>query len=266
MKYEVGSRMMENRFILSPFFLDEPLPELRVLAAGDWVVNSPALPGGDQGARMSAIQRPLADYVAESVMGGDRPVSIAGDCCAAIGVLAGLQRAGVEPTLIWFDAHGDFNTWETTPSGFLGGMPLAMLVGRGEQAMPAAVGLETLPEASVFLTDARDLDPAERQALLESEVVHLTDVGDLKEYPLPGGPLYVHFDVDVVTPDEAPAQNYPAPGGPSFSVLEAVLGRLARSGQVVAVSLSAWNPRLDEDGASQEVCMSLLETLVGGET
>jgi arginase len=257
---------MENRFILSPFFLDEPLPELRALAGEDWVVNSPTLPGGDQQARMSAIHGTLADLVAESVAGGDRPVSIAGDCCTAIGVLAGLQRAGVEPTLIWFDAHGDFNTWETTPSGFLGGMPLAMLVGRGEGTMLAEVGLQTLPEASVFLTDARDLDPAEREAVLASDLVHLADVGDLMGYLLPEGPLYVHFDVDVVTPEEAPAQNYPAPGGPSSLVLEAVLGRLARSGQVVAVSLSSWNPRLDKDGGSQEVCMSLLETLVGGET
>ncbi len=256
---------MENRFILSPFFLDEPLPELRSLAGEDWVVNSPTLPGGDQGARMSAIHSALADFVAESVARGDRPVSIAGDCSPAIGVLAGQQRAGVDPSLIGFDAHGDFNTWETTPSGFLGGMPLAMLVGRGEQTMPAAVGLETLPEASVFLTDARDLDPAEREAVLASDVVHLTGVGDLIEYPLPGGLLYVHFDVDVATPEEAPAQHYPAPGGPSSSIVEAVFRRLAGSGQVMAVSASSWNPKLDEDGSSQKVCMSLLETLSGGE-
>ena len=192
-------------------------------------------------------------------------MSIAGDCCAAIGVLAGLQRAGVEPTLIWFDAHGDFNTWETTPSGFLGGMPLAMLVGRGDGTMPAAVGLKPLPEASVFLTDARDLDPAEREALLDSEVVHLPDVEDLMAYPLPGGPLYVHFDVDVVTPEEAPTQNYPAPGGPSSSTLDAVFRRLAGSRRLMAVSVSSWNPKLDEDGGSQKVCISLLETLIRGD-
>jgi arginase len=256
---------MDNRFVLSPFFLDEPLPGLRALEGEDWVVNSPVLPGGDKQARMSAIHRPLAELVMESAAGGDRPVSMAGDCCTAIGVLAGLQRAGVEPALIWFDAHGDFNTWETTPSGFLGGMPLAMLVGRGEQSMPAAVGLSTIPEASVILTDARDLDPAERGAVLASDVVHLTDVGDLIAYPLPEGPLYVHFDVDVVTPEESPAQNYTAPGGPSSSVLEAVFGRLARLRQVVAVSVSSWNPKLDEDGASQKVCMSLLETLISGD-
>jgi arginase len=253
---------MENRYILSPFFLDESLPELKSLVTEDWVINAPALPVADQQARMSVIHGALAEIVAESVAGGGCPVSIAGDCCTAIGVLSGLQRAGVAPVLIWFDAHGDFNTWETTPSGFLGGMPLAMLVGRGEQTMPAAVGLETLSEANVILTDARDLDPAEREAVSASDLVHLTDVADLMAYPLPGGPLYVHFDVDVVTPEEAPAQNYPAPGGPSSSTVEAVLRRLAGSGQVMAVSLSSWNPRLDQDGESLRMCMSLLEALV----
>ncbi len=254
---------MENRYILSPFFLDEPLPELKSLVTEDWVVNTPTLPGGDQQTRMSVIHRALAEFVAEIVASGYRPVSIAGDCCTAIGVLAGLQRAGIDPTLIWFDAHGDFNTWETTPSGFLGGMPLAMLVGRGGQTMPAAVGLKRLPEANVILTDARDLDPAEHEAVSASEVVHLADVRDLMAYPLPGGPLYVHFDVDVVTPEEAPAQNYLAPGGPSSATVETVLRRLSGTGQVVAVSLSSWNPRLDQDGGSQRACMSLLEALVG---
>jgi arginase len=72
-------------------------------------------------------------------------VSIAGDCVATMGVLAGLHDAGITPTLIWFDAHGDFNTWETTPSGFLGGMPLAMIVGRGEQTMPHGWAGDPLP-------------------------------------------------------------------------------------------------------------------------
>lgn len=62
----------------------------------------------------------------------------------------GLQRAGIDPNLIWFDAHGDFNTWETTSSGFPGGMPLAMIVGKGEQTMPEAVGLRDLPEGQVI--------------------------------------------------------------------------------------------------------------------
>jgi arginase len=253
---------MDNHFILSPFFLDEHLPELESLSEADWVINRPILPDGDQQTRMSSVHRPLADFVAESMANDHRPVSIAGDCCTTIGVLAGLQWARIHPTLIWFDAHGDFNTWETTPSGFLGGMPLAMLVGRGEQTMPAAVGLKAHPEARVILTDARDLDPGEWQALSDSDVVHLANVGDLIEYPLPTGPLYVHFDTDVIAVEEAPAQNYPATGGPSSLIVETTLRRLAGSGQVVAVSLSSWNPKLDKNGKSQQVCMALLETLI----
>jgi arginase len=253
---------MENRFVISPFFLDESRPELRSLAQADWVINAPPLSGAEQQTRMSAIHRSLARFVAETVTSGQRPVSIAGDCCTTIGVLAGLQRAGVEPTLIWFDAHGDFNTWETTPSGFLGGMPLAMLVGRGEQTMPRAVALKPLPEDRVILTDGRDLDPGERDLLTESDLVHLTDVAALLDYPLPGGPLYIHFDTDVIRLAEAPAQNYPAQGGPSSLTLRSVFDRLAKSGQVVVVSVSTWNPELDRDGKSQEICMGLLQALI----
>ena len=121
--------------IVTPFYLDEPLPELEILAAPDWIINKPLLPDGEKQQRLSALHKPLADFTQQIVLNGKQPVSIAGDCCTTLGMLAGLQRAGRDPTLIWFDAHGDFNTWETTPSGFLGGMPLAMLVGRGEQTM-----------------------------------------------------------------------------------------------------------------------------------
>jgi arginase len=127
---------MKNSFILSPFFLDEALPELESLTTPDWLINKPLLPGGDKQIRMSVIHRSLADFTAETITIGERPVSIAGDCCTAIGVFAGLQRAGINPTLIWFDAHGDFNTWQTSSSGFLGGMPLAMLVGLDSNPFP----------------------------------------------------------------------------------------------------------------------------------
>ena len=152
---------MQNQMILTPFFLDELLPGLESLAESDWLINKPLLPGGETQQRLSALHMSLADFTQQSLLNAKRPVSIAGDCCTTIGVLAGLQRAGLDPVLIWFDAHGDFNTWQTTPSGFLGGMPLAMLVGRGEQTMPMAVDLKPLAEDRVILTDARDLDPAE---------------------------------------------------------------------------------------------------------
>jgi arginase len=254
---------LKNRVILTPFFLDEALPELEYLAKSDWRINNPALSDGKKQARISSIHKPLTDFVSEAIFADARPVSIAGDCCTAIGVLAGLQYAGINPALIWFDAHGDFNTWETTPSGFLGGMPLAMIVGRGDQRMPEAVNLNALPENQIILTDARDLDSGERNLVNESAIDHLTNVEALLEHPLPADPLYVHFDTDVVSLQESPAHNYPAQGGPSSSVMESVFSRLAQSEQVIAVSISTWNPKLDKNKKSENISMSLLQTLIG---
>jgi arginase len=94
-------------------------------------------------------------------------------------------------------------------------MPLAMLVGRGEQTMLKALELIPLAEDRVILTDARDLDPGEKQLIEESDVIHLPDVKNLLNAMLPNGPLYIHIDMDIINPANAPAMNYLAAGGPS---------------------------------------------------
>lgn len=261
---------MNNQFMLTPYFIGRAEPALMPLVQGDWAVNQPDLPSelparpsAESAQRqMIALFRPLAGWVAQTAVQGQRPVSVAGDCCAALGVMTGLQQAGRQPTLIWFDAHGDFNDWDTSPSGFLGGMPLAMLAGRGEQTMVAGLGLTPIPEDRIILTDARDLDPGERAAVEASAVTHLPNVEQLLDYPLPDGPLYVHFDVDVVDVAELPAVSYPAPGGPSAAALRRVFRYLAQTGRVTAVSVSTWNPALDGNGRSREVAMDLLAELL----
>lgn len=253
---------MRNRFILTPFFLDQPIAGLNPLVEADWVINNPSLPDRTRLERMAALYEPLAVLVQTTVAQEERPVSIAGDCCTSLGVLAGLQRAGIDPTLIWFDAHGDFNTWETTPSGFLGGMPLAMLVGRGEQSLAARLDLASLPEESVILSDGRDLDPAEREALAESHILHLPDVIQMLNVDLPPGPLWVHFDTDVIDSESAPGMNYPVGGGPSPSQLKEAFGFIAGTGRLAAVSLSSWNPELDQDGRSRAASLELLRVLI----
>ncbi len=253
---------MRASFISVPYFIGDHDSGLAGPAEETWHLLVPSLPDGSPQARMAVLYRELAEVVAEVCLAGDLPVVVAGDCLSAIGVLAGLQRAEVSPVLIWFDAHGDFNTWETTPSGFLGGMPLAMLVGRGEQSIVHEVGLASLPESDVILVDARDLDPGEGEAVRDSAVTHLLHVEDSLTYPLPDHPLYVHLDVDVVDPGEMPGVNYPARGGPSLATVGAALHRLAETGRVAAVSLSAWTPKLDGDGTSRRASMRLLDELV----
>ena len=253
---------MQNKFIVTPYFLDNYSQSLETLAWPGWTINNPELTGEGIQQRMTAYQQPLADFVAATLANGERPVSIAGDCCTAIACLAGLRRAGVNPTLLWLDAHGDFNTWETTPSGFLGGMPLAMLVGRGEQTLPDAVGLTPFPEARVILYDGRNLDPGEKLSLAASDVSHLTNIYSLNNSPLLTRPLYIHFDVDIINPHDAPAMSYRTPGGPFAIELRLLFRTLAEERQIAAVSLSAWNPDMDPNGHSQAVCMDLLNILV----
>lgn len=256
-------RAMADQYILVPSFLDAPRPKLAALAQPDWRVVQPVLPEAELQPRLSVIHRQLADEVSAAVAAGKRPVAVVGDCCSTIGMLAGLQRAGIDPLLIWFDAHGDFNTWETTPSGFLGGMPLAMIVGRGEQTMPHGAGLATLPEAQVVFTDGRDLDPGEVEGFAHSRITVVRDVRDLPKADLGNRPIYVHFDADIVNADEIPAMNYPVRGGPSAAEVGQVLDFLARSGRVAAISMTAWESELDPDGTSERVTMALFRRLVG---
>ena len=184
--------------------------------------------------RIAAVNEPIARFTEEAARAGDRPVCITGDCCAAIGALTGLQRAGIAPTLLWLDAHGDFNTPETTPSGYLGGMPLAMLTGRGDLEILDALGARAIDDDTVVLYDARDLDPLEREALAASRVTHLTSLEALEGFDFRGAPVHVHLDPDVLNPLDAPAMAYATPGGPRLAALSRALSRL--TGRGVSVS------------------------------
>ena len=135
-----------------------------------------------------------------------------------------------------------------------------MLHHRGEQTLLEALGLDPIAEDRIVLSDGRDLDPPEREALAVSRV-KLIDTDELSRFE-PDGPLYVHFDCDVVRLEDSPAQSYPAPGGPSAEILERIFRLLAASGAVVAVSLSAWNPRLPGADRSRAVTLRLMDALL----
>lgn len=227
--------------ILLPYHLDEPLPELDVPLPPELTVDA-VLPDGDPWQRMAALYRPLATAVAELAGRGEVPVVQSGDCTASLGIVAGLQQAGYAPSVVWFDAHGDVQTLETTTSGYLGGFPLRILTGYQPELISTAIGLEPVPEEQVVLVDARDLDPPEREFLDHSPMRH-TSTDGLSTQDLPDGPLYLHIDLDVIDPADLPGQLFAAPNGPSATDVAEAVRTVAATGRVAAVGLGCtWRP------------------------
>ena len=209
--------------------------------------------------RTSAL---LRDFVAESTVDSRFPFVLSGDCVSAIGCVAGAQRQFPALSLIWFDAHGDFHTRETTVSGHVGGMPLAMLTGRGDQSIVLAAALDPLCDARVFHVGARDLEPAERAALACSDVIVGERLSTIIDEIPQVVPLWIHFDTDYIDPSQAPAMRYPAAGGPTARHVQSELMRLVRERRVVGLSTPAWAPRLDPDGATARVCWSVIRAVL----
>ena len=221
--------------IAVPFHLDEPLPELELPLVPDRVV-APALPDGAPWERMAVLYEEVADAVAAEVGSGRVPVVVSGDCTTALGVVAGLQRAGRHPRVVWFDGHADVQTPETTTSGYLGGFPVRQLVGGSDRTAPERLGLRPVAEEDVVLVDVRDLDPPEVEYLARSAIrrMPVDEVGAA----LPDGPIYLHVDVDVIDPGEVPGLQVPAPGGPGLASVAAAVRTVLAAGDVVAVGLA----------------------------
>lgn len=250
---------MTDRWLLTPQFFNHQEPVLSNVVPVGTPVNGPhAIP--DRFAdSMARVHVPIAAFSAETLGSGARPVSVAGDCCASIPVLAGIRTSGIDPVLVWIDAHGDFNTPETSPSQFLGGMPLAMIVGRGPQWMCESVGLIPLPEDQVWLIDGRDLDPLERIALDES-AVNRSDMAGLGSLRI-DAPVHLHLDIDVLDSAEAPGSNYPVPGGPGIQATIESCGAFAANNRIIAISISGWTSSLDPEGVTQDACARILGAL-----
>jgi len=138
---------------------------------------------------------------------------LSGDCTTSLGTVAGLQRVGLDPAIVWLDAHGDLQTMETTASGYLGGMPLRILLGYRPELIAESLGLRAVREERVVLVGARDLDPPE-MLYLERAVVHRREVAELSADALPGGPLYLHLAEPA-----HPAVSAPVAGAPAAAIV-----------------------------------------------
>ena len=225
-----------------PYHLDEALPELGLPLRADETVRVPPPPDGGVWDSMAAVLGVVSRAVSRAVSGREVPVVLSGDCTTALGTVAGLQQAGVDPAVVWFDAHGDVQTLETSGSGYLAGLSLRMLTGYRPGLLADRLGLRPVPEHRIVLAGARDLDPPEVTYLASSRIQR-SDVAGLTAASLPSGPLYVHLDLDVVDPADVSGLRFPAPGGPGLAQVAGAVRMLAGTGRVAAVGVAcSWHP------------------------
>jgi arginase len=169
----------------------------------------------------------------DALAAGEFPVLLAAECTVALTTLAGVLLHEPDARFLWLDAHGDFNTPDTSPSGYLGGMCLAGACARWETGFGSAVD-----PSHVVLCGARDLDGAERVELERAGVVHAARPSQAPE-ALRDQAVYVHLDVDVLDPGLFPAQ-FPAPHGLSDTGLRSLLAEIAGASRIVGVEVTAF--------------------------
>jgi arginase len=222
----------------------------------------------------------LRDTVVGVLERGGLPVVLGGDHSVAIGSIAGLSRYHRERKekigLIWFDAHGDSNTAETSPSGNIHGMPLAVAMGLGVPELVNLSGACPMVDGSrAALVGIRDIDPAERPNIKASGIGAFTmrDIDErgmrtvmeeaIKRATTGTAGVHVSFDLDAMDPDYAPGVGTPSPGGLSYREAHLAMEMLADTGKVISAELVEANPILDHLNGTAKLGVELLSSLLG---
>jgi len=236
---------------------------------------------GDSQARYAdAIVRVCEEVdrvVTAALRQGALPVVVGGDHSLSLGSVAAVARQQPELGLLWLDAHGDFNTPQTSPSGNVHGMVLACLVGLGPASLVRVGGFgpKLRPERCA-LVGVRQLDPGERELLRDSGVrvftmkeVDRCGVGEVVQRALEavteGGrrPLHVSLDLDVVDPAHAPGVATPCAGGLSYREVHLAMELVADCGCLVSMDVVEVNPILDAHNRTARLATELVASALG---
>jgi arginase len=215
------------------------------------------------------LMRMLSAAVKDAVDAGRFPIVLAGNCNTAVGTIAGL---GAEATAVaWFDAHADFNTPETTSSGFLDGTAVAIITGRCWTQLAATVpGFERVSDDRVCLIGTRDIDSLEGGLLDQSDVEVIppkklrsdlaTSLSSIRQH---AEKVYVHLDLDVLDATVAAANQYAVSGGLTIEDVEYAVSHIAGVLPVAALTLSAYDPDVDTEGEAATAAIRLVCTAAG---
>jgi arginase len=237
----------------------EPLAQA---IGGESIVVERAEPLTNEIAATFDVIRQVRAAVRETLDAGRFPLVLAGNCHSAVGTVAALEG---DIGIVWFDAHADFHTPDSTPTGFFDGMPLALIVGEGWAELRRTVdGLEPIAEERIVLVGARDLEPTEEKRLaasriaradassLESELDQLAERVDA---------VYVHVDLDVLDPSEGKANDWAVDGGLTEPELAAALTGILDRFEVPAAAFSAYDPAADPEGRIPPIAARLAGVL-----
>jgi arginase len=223
----------------------------------------------------------MSKLVAEERRAGYLPIGFLANCNGLLGMLSGLQHSGMgaKPLrvgMVFIDAHGDFNTPETTLSGMLGGMPVAIAAGQCLTRMRMKAGLEpAVPTRHIVEMCVRDTDPLEQELLDRSEIQQLTleDVRtrsanlhrEMKRLSELTDLIYVHVDMDGLDPSEVPGVALPVPNGPSSAELAAALTEMFKYEKMAAFGVAAMpSDEQDKTGISRRAAYNLILGVVKG--
>lgn len=214
-----------------------------------------------------------ANLVATARENGAGALVLAGDDTASIGVVSGLQQsdgAGAAIGVVWLDAHGDFNTPETSFSGILAGMPVAILAGLAGPLWREAAGLATpIPTDRIVIAGVRELDQQEERLLRSTDVAVITadqlSLGDafdraIERLAQKCGLLFLLIDLDVLDPHLVPSSTTPSAGGLSIEDAARTIATVLATQKVAAVCVTSLNPGGGRRGErSVETAVSLIE-------
>jgi len=194
----------------------------------------------------------IHDAVEQALTARKRPLLLGGECSLIAGSLSAAVDRIPNLHLAFFDAHGDFNTPQTSPSQYLGGMCFAHVCGLFSTGLPWRAK-SPFPGKRAFLIGGRQLDPGEDANLQRAGVLRVDPLAEEALEPLrkpfERAPLWIHIDLDVVDPSENFAVSHPVPGGISFARLTTLLGELAAIAEICGVEICGYQPASDPQRA-----------------
>ena len=202
---------------------------------------------------LSMMHEQIAALVRQTHASGERVLILSGNCApAALGVLN--ARTSNTTTVLWFDAHADFNTPETSPSGFLDGMALAVALGHCWHACAPMFHANPVPEEHVIQIGVRSVDREERERLDRSRVHQSAAdaVQVIEALDTISGTVrhaYLHLDLDVIDASELRANHYAMSGGPSVASVAAIIAAIGTRVPIDAAALTALDPSIDGERA-----------------